>query len=223
MGSKGIESIMNKLLQHKLVTLKLDNNCIGDQGCQLVAASLPSIPSLSRLNLAFNDIGSRGIATLMRSLVGCESITNLGLSGNVMRISGAIAMGFTLAQHPRLSMLELDNCCLSQVAQCHIVAGVISNRWVPMKRLNGFRVGPPMVAIGALEVLAQHLSNEECFRIRRDIQMKTILQWMESNRAAKMAAEANQSSDTQMECEEAGGDNFLTADFVSDVRGAASQ
>ena len=83
MGSKGIESIMNKFLQHKLVTLKLDNNCIGDQGCQLVAASLPSIPSLSRLNLAFNDIGSRGIATLMRSLVGCESITNLGLSGKL--------------------------------------------------------------------------------------------------------------------------------------------
>ncbi|KAL7496082.1 hypothetical protein ACHAWT_004420 [Skeletonema menzelii] len=184
MGSKGIESIMNKLLQHKLITLNLDNNSIGDQGCQLVAASLRSIPSLHRLNLAFNDIGCRGIATLMRSLVGCESITSLGLSGNVMRVSGAIAMGFTLAQHPRLSVLELDNCCLSQVAQCHIAAGIISNRWVPMKVMHGFRAGPPMVAIGALEIMAQHFSNEECFRIRRDIQMKTLLQWMESNRNA---------------------------------------
>ena len=182
MGSKGIESIMNKLLQHKLITLNLDNNCIGDQGCQLVAASLPSIPSLTRLNLAFNDIGCRGMATLMRSLVGCESITSLGLSGNVMKISGAIAMGFTLAQHPRLSTLELDNCCLSQVAQCHIVAGIISNRWVPMKVMHGFRAGPPMVAIGALEIAAQHMPNEECFRLRRDIQMKTLLQWMENNR-----------------------------------------
>lgn len=182
MGSKGIESIMNKFLQHKLVTLNLDNNSIGDQGCQLVAASLPSIPSLSRLNLAFNDIGCRGMATLMRSLVGCESITSLGLSGNVMKISGAIAMGFTLAQHPRLSVLELDNCCLSQVAQCHIVAGIISNRWVPMKVMQGFRAGPPMVAIGALEIAAQHMTNEECFRLRRDIQMKTLLQWMENNR-----------------------------------------
>ena len=184
MGSKGIESIMNKLLQHRLITLNLDNNSIGDQGCQLVAASLRSIPSLHRLNLAFNDIGCRGIATLMRSLVGCESITSLGLSGNVMRVSGAIAMGFTLAQHPRLSVLELDNCCLSQVAQCHIAAGIISNRWVPMKVMHGFRAGPPMVAIGALEIMAQHFTNEECFRIRRDIQMKTLLQWMESNRNA---------------------------------------
>jgi len=184
MGSKGIESIMNKLLQHKLITLNLDNNSIGDQGCQLVAASLRSIPTLHRLNLAFNDIGCRGIATLMRSLVGCESITSLGLSGNVMRVSGAIAMGFTLAQHPRLSVLELDNCCLSQVAQCHIAAGIISNRWVPMKVMHGFRAGPPMVAIGALEIMAQHFTNEECFRIRRDIQMKTLLQWMESNRNA---------------------------------------
>ena len=181
-GSSCIERIMNIFLLHKLITLNLDNNCIGDQGCQLVAASLPSIPSLTRLNLAFNDIGCRGMATLMRALVGCESITSLGLSGIAMRISGAIAMGFTLAQHPRLSTLELHNCCLSQVAQCHIVAGIISNRWVPMKVIHGFRVGPPMVAIGALEVAAQHMTNEECFRLRRDIQMKTLVQWMESNR-----------------------------------------
>jgi hypothetical protein len=39
-----------------------------------------------------------------------------------------------------------------------------------------------MVAIGALEVAAQHMTNEECFRLRRDVQMKTLLQWMESNR-----------------------------------------
>ena len=211
MGAKGIESIMNKLLQHKLVTLNLDNNAIGDQGCQLVAASLPSIPTLSRLNLAFNDIGCRGMATLMRSLVGCESITSLGLSGNVMRISGAIAMGFTLAQHPRLSVLELDNCCLSQVAQCHIVAGIISNRWVPMKVMHGFRSGPPMVAIGALEIAAQHMSNEECFRLRRDIQMKTLLQWMENNRNTTAA-----NNDP----------NLLTNDVLSgaqDASGAPSQ
>lgn len=211
MGAKGIESIMNKLLQHRLITLNLDNNSIGDQGCQLVAASLPSIPSLTRLNLSFNDIGCRGMATLMRSLIGCESITSLGLSGNVMKISGAIAMGFTLAQHPRLSVLELDNCCLSQVAQCHIVAGIISNRWVPMKVMHGFRTGPPMVAIGALEIAAQHMTNEECFRLRRDIQMKTLLQWMESNRNSASG----------------GGDsNLLTNDVLNgaqDASGAPSQ
>mmetsp|Transcript_20893 Transcript_20893/g.48055 ORF Transcript_20893/g.48055 Transcript_20893/m.48055 type:complete len:1295 (-) Transcript_20893:84-3968(-) len=204
MGSKGIESIMNKLLQHRLLTLNLDNNSIGDLGCQLVAASLPSIPSLSRLNLAFNEIGCRGMATLMRSLVGCESITSLGLSGNVVKISGAIAMGFTLAQHPRLSVLELDNCCLSQVAQCHIVAGIISNRWVPMKVMHGFRAGPPMVAIGALEIMAQHLSNEECFRLRRDIQMKTLLQWMEANKKGT-----------------AGGNTWLTSDVLSGAQNAS--
>mmetsp|Transcript_2311 Transcript_2311/g.5296 ORF Transcript_2311/g.5296 Transcript_2311/m.5296 type:complete len:1371 (+) Transcript_2311:222-4334(+) len=225
-GAGGIETIMNKLLQHNLVRLSLDNNTIGDRGCQLVAASLPSMHHLSRLNLSFNQIGSRGVTTLMRALVGSESITYLGLSGNVLKISGAIATGFALAQHPRLAELELDNCCLSQVAQCHIAAGVISNRWVPMKRLNGFRVGPPMVAIGALEVLAQHLSNEECFRIRRDIQMKAILQWMESNRAARIAGASNSSGGQPHNFGEDGDDNFLTADIVScmnDVRGATSQ
>jgi hypothetical protein len=39
-----------------------------------------------------------------------------------------------------------------------------------------------MVTFGALEVAAQHMTNEECFRLRRDIQIKTLLQWMESNR-----------------------------------------
>ena len=103
---------MNKLLQHNVVTLSLDNNVIGDAGCQLVAGSIPSLHHLSCLNLSFNQIGSRGITSLMRALIVCESIQRLGLSGNVMRISGAIAMGFALAQHPRLSVLELDNCFL---------------------------------------------------------------------------------------------------------------
>lgn len=219
-GPGGIETIMNKLLQHKIVSLSLDKNAIGDQGCQLVAASLQSMHHLSRLNLCFNQIGSRGVNTLMRTLVGCESITYLGLSGNIMKISGAIAMGFTLAQHPRLEELALDNCCLSQAAQCHIVTGIISNRWVPMKRLNGFQAGPPMAAIGALDVFAHNLSNEECFRIRRDEQMKTILQWMESNRAARQNGRDARGFSTQ------DGQQYLTPDFVSsinEVHGTPSQ
>jgi CheY-like chemotaxis protein/Ran GTPase-activating protein (RanGAP) involved in mRNA processing and transport len=217
----GIETMMNKLLQHNLVSLTLDKNAIGDPGCQLIAASLLSMKCLARLNLSFNQIGSRGVNSLMRSLVACDSITYLGLSGNIMKISGAVALAFTLAQHPRLEELDVDNCCLSQAAQCHIIAGIISNRWVPMKRMNGFESGPPMVALGALKISAQGLSNEECFRIRKDEQMKTILQWMESNRVAKLAGRgsslgAPSSSENQ----------YLTPDFVqsmSDVRGIPSQ
>jgi CheY-like chemotaxis protein len=157
----------------------------------------------------------------MRTLVGCESLTYLGLSGNVLKISGAIALGFTLAQHPRLEELELDNCCLGQAAQCHVVAGIISNRWVPLKKMNGFQAAPPMVALEALDVAAHNLSNEECFRLRRDEQMKTILQWMESNRAAKLNGQSGPKG--------SGGDSqeqYLTAEFVSsinDFQGIPSQ
>uniref|UniRef100_A0A7S1FQS7 Response regulatory domain-containing protein n=2 Tax=Corethron hystrix TaxID=216773 RepID=A0A7S1FQS7_9STRA len=175
----GVETLMNKLLQHNLLSLCLDNNTIGDRGCQLIAASLPSMHSLLKLSLSFNSIGSRGINALMRSLIGCESIQSLSLSGNVMKISGAISMGFALAQHPRLCELDLDNCCLSQVAQCHIVSGMISNRWVPMRSLSGFRVAPPMIVMGALDHALQHISNDECFKLRRDMQMKTISTWMQ--------------------------------------------
>ena len=222
--SGGVETLMNKLLQHDLICLSLDKNAIGDQGCKLVAASLQSMKSLSRLNLSFNQISSRGITSLMRSLIACESITYLGLSGNILKISGAVALAFTLSQHPRLEELHLDNCCLGQAAQCHIVAGIISNRWVPMKRLKGYAVGPPMVAIGALQPYAQNLTNEECFRIRKDEQMKTILQWMETNRIARQAGQAVENMQSQ------GSDpsdvQFLTPEFVesiNDVSGAPSQ
>ena len=217
-GAGGVETIMNKLLQHKLISLSLDMNSFGDQGCQLVAASLQSMHQLARLNLSFNEIGCRGVNTLMRTLVGCESITYLGLSGNTLKISGAMAMGFTLAQHPRLEELDMDNCCLSQAAQCHIIAGIISNRWVPMKRMTGFQAAPPMVALGALDVNSHNLSNEECFRLRRDEQMKTILQWMETNRAAKLRGATGGTNGSQAQ--------YLTPEFVSsinDVHGMPSQ
>jgi CheY-like chemotaxis protein len=224
----GIETIMNKLLQHNLLSLSLDKNSIGDQGCQLVAASLQSMKALSRLNLGFNQIGSRGINSLMRSLVGCESITYLGLSGNILQISGAIALAFMLSQHPRLEELDLDNCCLGQAAQCHIVAGAISNRWVPMKRLKGYATGPPMVAIGALKPYAQNFSNEECFRIRKDEQMKTILQWRETNRIAKKIGNAAGVTATAVADSSSGSTDhlFLSPDFVAninDVHGTPSQ
>lgn len=225
-GPAGVETIMNKLLQHNLVSLSLDKNAIGDQGCKLVAASLITMKSLSRLNLSFNQIGSRGINSLMRSLVGCESVTYLGLSGNILKISGAIALAFTLGQHPRLEEIDLDNCCLGQAAQCHISAGIISNRWIPMKRLRGYAVGPPMVAIGALKPFAQNLSNEECFRIRKDEQMKTMLQWMESNRIAKKEGSAPDPRYAAAVAENAQSPQFLTPDFVSeinDVHGTPSQ
>ena len=224
-SSGGIETIMNKLLQQKLVVLSLDNNVIGDRGCQLVAASLTSMHHLCSLNLSFNQIGSRGITSLMRALIGCESIKFLGLSGNVMKISGAISMGFALAHHPRLSRLELDNCCLSQVAQCHIVAGIISNRWVPMESMNGFWAGPPMLAIGALDSISQELTNDDCFRIRRDIQMKTILQWMEKNgsKATQKNASLNNEKDLLHDNQKKNED-FLSADFLmGGSNGAAPQ
>ena len=220
-GHGGIETMMNKLLQHNLVSLCLDKNAIGDQGCQLVAASLRSMQSLARLNLGFNQIGSRGVNSLMRSLVACDPLTYLALSGNIMKISGAVAVAFTLAQHPRLEELDVDNCCLSQAAQCHIIAGIISNRWVPMKRMNGFEAGPPMVALGALKISAQNLSNEECFRIRKDEQMKTILQWMETNRLAKMGGRGDSATGRSDSYQQ-----FLTPDYVqsmNDVQGIPSQ
>jgi len=163
---------------------------------------------LSSLNLSFNQIGSRGVTTLMRALIGCESLTFLGLSGNIMKITGAIAMGFALAQHPRISHLELFNCCLSQVAQCHIVAGIISNRWVPMRVVNGFRVGPPMAAIGALDLVGQHLGNTECLTIRRNVQMKTMLELVQLSKNKEGGTDLFQSAEPNY-------NDYQSLDFIA--------
>jgi CheY-like chemotaxis protein/Ran GTPase-activating protein (RanGAP) involved in mRNA processing and transport len=207
-GAGGTASLMNKLLSQNVMTLSLDNNLLGDAGCQLVAASLTSMHHLSSLNLSFNQIGSRGITTLMRALIGCESLTFLGLSGNVMKISGAIAMGFALAHHPRISRLELFNCCLSQAAQCHIVSGIISNRWVPLKTLDGFSVGPPMAAIGALDPVGQHLGNTECFTIRRNVQMKAMLEWVQASKKKEGGIDNYRMKETNY-------NDFQSLDFVT--------
>ena len=115
-GSGGVETIMNKLLQHNLISLSLDKNAIGDQGCQLVAASLQSMHQLARLNLSFNQIGSRGVNTLMRTLVGCESITYLGLSGNILEDirchrAGIHARATSSSRRTRHGQLLLESGC----------------------------------------------------------------------------------------------------------------
>ena len=56
-----------------------------------------------------------------------------------------------------------------------------------METVNGFRIGPPLAAIGALDIIAQHLGNTECLSIRRHMQMKANLQSMQAQRASRSA------------------------------------
>jgi len=77
-----------------------------------------------------------------------------------------------------------------------------------------------MVALGALQISAQGLSNEECFRTRKDEQMKTILKWMESNRAKIGKKDASIATQPNLNSQ------YLTPDFVqsmNDVEGIPSQ
>jgi CheY-like chemotaxis protein len=84
-----------------------------------------------------------------------------------------------------------------------------------------------MVCIGAIGVYAHNLSNEECFRIKRDEQMKTILQWMESNRAARQNAGGVMMADAgNFVHPDASQQQYLSPDFVStmnEVHGTPSQ
>jgi Ran GTPase-activating protein (RanGAP) involved in mRNA processing and transport len=143
-----LNTLLPKILQTPLSTLHISSNPIGDAGCQLVAASLSSLSNLQHLDISFCQISSKGISSLSRSALGCETLAGLTLAGNSIRTQAAISLAYMLAHHPRLSKLTVDNCSLCKVAQCYLAAGIASNRWVPMKQLTGFKVGPPLVEIG---------------------------------------------------------------------------
>jgi hypothetical protein len=171
-----LNTLLPKILQTPLHTLSVSSNPIGDAGCQLIAASLSSLSNLQHIDVSFCQISCKGISTLSRSALGCETLKSLGLAGNSIRVQAAISLSFMLAHHPRVSKLVLDNCSLCKVAQCYLVAGISSNRWVPMKHLTGFKVGPPLAEIGLISVHQQGFMNEVCFKIQRDNMLNEILQ-----------------------------------------------
>mmetsp|Transcript_5466 Transcript_5466/g.10941 ORF Transcript_5466/g.10941 Transcript_5466/m.10941 type:complete len:941 (+) Transcript_5466:226-3048(+) len=170
-----LNTLLPKLLQTPLRSLSISSNPIGDAGCQLVAASLSSLGTLTHLDVSFCQISGTGISTLSRSALGVETLESLSLAGNSIRVQAAICLSYALAHHPRLSRLTVDNCSLCKVAQCYLVAGIASNRWVPMKHLTGFKVGPPMAEIGIIQEAQQTFINEVCFKIQRDNMLNEII------------------------------------------------
>ena len=85
-----------------------------------------------------------------------------------IQIGAAVPLAYMLSVHPRLERIEVENCGMTKTSQCYVVAGIASNRWVPIGNLVGFRVAPPLVELGLVSVSGQDQSNTDCFRWLRD-------------------------------------------------------
>jgi Ran GTPase-activating protein (RanGAP) involved in mRNA processing and transport len=137
----GVECLMNAVWGSKtLKELKLDNNKMQDRGAQLCSVVLGSI-SLEVLDVSFNRISTVGIKALMKNLSENESLKNLSLNGIPMDQNASKAVSYALAYNSSLESLSIYSCCIGYSGQRHIVAGVVSNRNVKLRSLNGFLVG----------------------------------------------------------------------------------
>ncbi|XP_058617839.1 NACHT, LRR and PYD domains-containing protein 12-like isoform X5 [Onychostoma macrolepis] len=140
------------LLQDKhcqLNTLILNNCCITEGGCHVLAAALNSNPSnLTELDLSENKLGNPGmkiILTLFENVQcrleklnitdeGCAALASafnsnlreLDLSRNQIRDSGVTEISSLLRNSQTLQILSLNNCCITE-GGCHVLAAALNS------------------------------------------------------------------------------------------------
>lgn len=137
----GVEALMNAVWgSQTLREIKLDSNYIKDRGAQLVAVVLTSVP-IELLDIGFNRIGAVGIKALMKNLSENRTVRSLTLSGNIIDTTSARAVSYALALNQSLEELFMDNCSATYGAQRHIAAGIVSNKFSPLRVLRGFHLG----------------------------------------------------------------------------------
>lgn len=139
---KGLDALTNALWGSRtLRELLLDNNDIGERGGHQLANILPHVKTLQVLDVGFNSIQSSGMRTLMKVVAETQNLTSLSVSGNPIDTSAAKAVAYALAYNRSLTSLFLDHCLIEHEGQRHIVAGVVSNNGIALRKLTGFRIG----------------------------------------------------------------------------------
>mmetsp|Transcript_1227 Transcript_1227/g.1869 ORF Transcript_1227/g.1869 Transcript_1227/m.1869 type:complete len:830 (-) Transcript_1227:231-2720(-) len=158
---KGLDSLTNALWGSKtLRELMLDNNQIGERGGHQLANILPHIHTLEVLDVGFNSIKSSGMRTLMKVVAETQHLLSLSVSGNPIDCTAAKSVAYAMAYNQSLKSIFLDHCHIEHEGQRHIVAGVVSNSGISLRKFTGFRIGPIIVTIG-LPSAMENWTNEQ--------------------------------------------------------------
>ncbi|GMH87090.1 hypothetical protein TrST_g9989 [Triparma strigata] len=194
---KTIDDLIESVINLPIEVLRLPSLTLNDPGVRLLSGSL-SCWSIRELDLSYNNMGRSGIVTLCKNLCGVRSLELLVLSGNSIQIGAAVPLAYMLSVHPRLEQIEVENCGMTKTSQCYVVAGIASNRWVPIGNLVGFRVAPPLVELGLVSVSDQAQNNTDCFRWLRDQAVSRMqgTQAMQVNTEDLKALRAKQEEDS---------------------------
>ena len=104
----GCEQVALALVESQVLTLRLHDNGIGDDGAQLLAEALALNGRLLSLSVARNHVGPRGGLAFGRALRANSSLTRLDVGHNRLGDAGAEALGLALKENGRLLSLELQ-------------------------------------------------------------------------------------------------------------------
>eukprot|EP00760_Papus_ankaliazontas_P020248 PhM_4_TR18275/c0_g2_i1/m.26310 len=106
---------------HRIHTLDLSNNNLGDDGFETLAAGIDGNKRLIRISLAHNGATERGVAAVVRALRGSCTLESLSLAGNV---AGPVLQPLMQKALPNLKELDLGNTGLDDDRACAIFEAI---------------------------------------------------------------------------------------------------
>jgi len=120
-----VKEIVEYVKKHKIKSLNLENNNIGDEGCEL----LKNCNSLTNLNVTANNIGPEGAAQL--SLM--ASLEILDISHNSIEDEGAVA----LSKSKSLNQIDVTFCEIGEIG----IIGLMANKFIEKLFVEGKDIG----------------------------------------------------------------------------------
>ncbi|VDN03531.1 unnamed protein product [Thelazia callipaeda] len=136
------ESVIQLLLSRQLVkVLDLEDNNIGDGVCRKIAEALRErsqrcMDSLEELNLSRNNITAVGISNLADSFKMNPLLKVIILSGNILKVEGAVAVAKALPSLHLLEVLDLSSCACQEHGIMTVVANLSSSVHLRLKTLD---------------------------------------------------------------------------------------
>ena len=156
--------------------LKINNNCIDDNGVESIVTVIGNSPSMKSLDVSGNKMSAfslKQIITVMSvhnnisvlnfsnnhivfdeiknfnfAFAACPTLKELNLSQNLLEFTGVIMIAETLRQHPGLQILQLNNNSISLLSACELLVDVIlsTNQSLIYLNVSGRNIRPRFIA-----------------------------------------------------------------------------
>lgn len=152
--------------------LILCRNHLTCQDVWWLAKSLFRMPDLAELDLSYNKMGCKGLSSLMQALI-FSKVKVLSLTGNIIDSAASRVMAFAMMHNFQLEELELKETFISEAGLAHLLAGLLNNSMLSLKRLTGPSLHNAVKTLGFADFLPTDGADNG-----------TILEWLKSDLAA---------------------------------------